>query len=97
MFRITSYNVCYTKLLRTDTNGTSSNNADEGIQPVEEAIWINFLTTNDINSFAIGIGTGLPANAQTVLDPIAYNGEGTGTDQDAFVITDMNELRNNFV
>ena len=76
----------------SDTNGTANNNNDEGIQAAEEAIWTNFLNTNDIKSYALGIGTGLPANAQTLLNPIAYDGTGTGTNTNASIVTDMAQL-----
>ena len=49
----------------------------DGIQPGEENFWINnFLKTNHIDSFALGIGSGATA---TELNPIAYDGRGAGT------------------
>jgi T1SS-143 domain-containing protein len=72
----------------TDTNATGNNNADEGIQAAEEAIWRNFLSTNDITSFAMGMGTAVNV-AQ--LNPIAYNG-ATDTDTNGMVVTNWSAL-----
>ncbi|MCG8425938.1 MAG: VWA domain-containing protein, partial [Chromatiales bacterium] len=67
----------------------------------EESNWETFLTNNGINSFSIGVGSGV---SQTYLDPLAYNGsvdtngDGTpdGTETNATVVTDLSQL-NNFV
>jgi len=66
----------------TDDNGTGT----DGIVGNEETAWVNFLTTNEINSYALGIGTGITSAAP--LDPIAYNGQSTA-DQDAVLVTDF--------
>jgi hypothetical protein len=49
--------------------------------------WKSFLSTNQITSYALGMGSG----RQSDLDPIAYNGI-TNTDLDGQVITDFNKL-----
>ncbi|MEA5475617.1 VWA domain-containing protein [Synechococcus sp. CCY9201] len=67
---------------------TTNTNSNDGISASEMADWQDFLAANDINAFAIGVGSG--ATAET-LDPIAYNGL-TGTDTDSIVVTDLNEL-----
>jgi len=76
----------------TDTNATRYADADEGIQAEEQIIWEAFLNDNEINSYAVGVGTGLPNNALDILNPIAYNGEGTGSDTNALVVTDFTQL-----
>ena len=66
----------------TQTNGTGS----LGIIGNEETVWTDFLIANEINSFALGIGTGI--TDATPLDPIAYNGQGAAN-QDAVLVTDF--------
>ncbi|PHM16795.1 MAG: hypothetical protein CJD30_09850, partial [Sulfuricurvum sp. PD_MW2] len=75
----------------TDSSSNYSGSADNGIQTAEETIWKNFLNNNDVQAYSIGIGTGLPANAQTILNPIAYNGQ-ISTDTNAIIVTDMSQL-----
>ncbi|WP_141352285.1 VCBS domain-containing protein, partial [Zoogloea ramigera] len=58
------------------------------VSPSEEASWKSFLTTNQITSFALGMGSNAD---QGPLDPIAYDGI-TNTDLDSQVITDFNKL-----
>ena len=62
-------------------DGVDSNarQGDEGIQAGEEQIWVDFLNTNNIESFAVAFGAGV-ADAQSV-NPIAYDGfRGVNTD-----------------
>ncbi|TWD76141.1 VCBS repeat-containing protein [Variovorax beijingensis] len=73
------------------TNGSNSNTADRGIQAAEETIWKDFLSTHQINSFALGLGSSLNAAAQAFIDPIAYNGN-TGTNTNGQIITDTSQL-----
>jgi T1SS-143 domain-containing protein len=63
---------------------------DEGIQSGEEATWKNFLATNGINSYALGVGAGV-TTAQTALDPIAYNGK-TGTNTNGVIVDAFSKL-----
>jgi hypothetical protein len=72
-------------------NSSNSSTADRGIQAGEEAIWTNFLSTHQINSFALGLGSSLNAEAQAFIDPIAYNGN-TGTNTNGQIITDTSQL-----
>ncbi|ATA55831.1 hypothetical protein CKY39_23300 [Variovorax boronicumulans] len=72
-------------------NSSSSNAADKGIQAAEEAIWKTFLTTNHINSFALGLGSSLGPTEQAYIDPIAYNGN-TGTNTNGKIVTDTSQL-----
>ena len=57
------------------TNGTGfdQSGTDVGIQAAEEALWRTFLENNQVKSFAIAFGAGVP-NTQ-YLDPIAYDGQ----------------------
>ncbi|MFL9691236.1 DUF5801 repeats-in-toxin domain-containing protein, partial [Aeromonas veronii] len=50
--------------------------------------WADFLTANNINSFALGMGSGA---TQSALDPIAYNGV-SGANTTAVVVTDFSQL-----
>ena len=58
----------------------------------ELAEWLNFVNANDIVSFAIGLGSSATG---TYLDPLAYDGRGTGsgTDTDALIVTNLNQLQ----
>ena len=70
-------------LLNVDGGAT-----DTGINAAEETLWKNFLTTNSINAFAFGLGTGVTtAN----MDPVAYNGV-TNTNQNSTVVADLSTL-----
>ena len=62
----------------------------EELGPGEEAIWTTFLNNNDINSFAIGMGTGI--TDVTKLDPVAYDGRGAGTNTNGLIVTDLAQL-----
>ena len=73
-------------------SGTLTQN---GIQPAEENFWINnFLKTNHIDSFALGIGSGATT---AELNPIAYDGRGAGTNTNGIVVTDLSQLINTLV
>jgi len=72
----------------TDGEPTANNNGTNGIQPAEETTWINFLETNDVNSFAYGMGTGA---SQTNMDPVAYDAT-TDTNTNAVVVANVSEL-----
>ncbi|MEH2588349.1 DUF5801 repeats-in-toxin domain-containing protein [Bradyrhizobium sp. AZCC 1721] len=52
--------------------------------------WVNFVNANDVVSYAIGLGSSAPS---TYLDPLAYDGTGAGTDTDALIVTDLNQLQ----
>ncbi|WP_241778229.1 type I secretion C-terminal target domain-containing protein [Aeromonas salmonicida] len=67
-----------------DVSGTGSS----GINTAEQAAWEAFLNSNDINAYALGMGTGATAGA---LAPIAYNGS-TGQQQLAIIVTDLSQL-----
>ena len=60
-----------------------------GISPGEEAGWTSFVNSNDINAYAYGMGGGVSPSA---LNPLAYDGRGAGTNRDAEVITDLDQL-----
>ncbi|MDQ0026868.1 VCBS repeat-containing protein [Variovorax paradoxus] len=72
-------------------NSSNSSTADRGIQAGEETIWTNFLSTHQINSFALGLGSSLNAEAQAFIDPIAYNGN-TGANTNGQIVTDTSQL-----
>ena len=58
--------------------------------------WINFVNANDIVSDAIGLGASAP---DSYLDPLAYDGRGTGsgTDTDALIVTNLNQLQSTLI
>jgi Ca2+-binding RTX toxin-like protein len=64
---------------------------DAGIQAAEETIWTNFLTTNQIKAFALGIGDGLTSTDQSFLNPVAYNGV-TASNMDAIMVPNVANL-----
>ncbi|MGE3969177.1 MAG: VWA domain-containing protein, partial [Dongiaceae bacterium] len=72
---------------------TIGSNLGDGIQPAEENVWEQFLRDNDINAFAIGIGTGITVSN---LNPVAYDGvleqERNGTQ-----VSDLNDLQQTLV
>ncbi len=71
------------QLVNSDGGGS-----DSGIQTAEQTLWTNFLSANDINAFAIGLGTGVTvAN----MSPVAYDGIND-QERDAISVTDMSTL-----
>ncbi|MCV9921826.1 retention module-containing protein [Pseudomonas sp. BT-42-2] len=56
--------------------------------PVRETSWENFLDSNGIKSYAIGMGTGVN---ETNLNPLAYDGT-SHTDTNSVVVTDLSQL-----
>ncbi|TAK90060.1 MAG: type I secretion C-terminal target domain-containing protein, partial [Burkholderiaceae bacterium] len=67
-----------------EDNGTGS----IGIVGPEITAWQNFLDTNLINAFAIGMGAGATTST---MDPVAYNGI-QHQDANAIVVTDMGQF-----
>ena len=66
----------------TDWDGSGPLTSQNGIQAGEEALWVNFLNANQINSMAYGMGTGASlAN----MNPVAHNGM-TQTNSNAIVV-----------
>ncbi len=59
-----------------------------GVSASEEATWTTFLNTNHIDSFALGVGSGV---TQSALDPLAFNGQ-TNTNTNSIVVTDLSQL-----
>ena len=70
------------------TDGQPSKGKDLGVS--DEAKWESFLTTNAIDSYAIGTGT-LTAQYVANIEPIAYNGI-TGKEQPAVTLGTNAEL-----
>ncbi|MGF6319279.1 retention module-containing protein [Pseudomonas frederiksbergensis] len=67
----------------------SDGKPNEGdIGPADEAALKAFLDANDINNYAIGLGSGVSNDS---LDPVAYDGS-THTDTNAVLVTDLNQL-----
>jgi hypothetical protein len=64
-------------------------NGDDGIDSDEEDDWIGFLGNFDIKAHAVGLG---PNVSTTDLNPIAYNGIGSGADSDAIIVSNLNQL-----
>lgn len=60
----------------------------DGIDAMEEAAWLSFLQTHQINSYAIGLGADLNS---FFLDPLAYDGQAA-VDRDAVVVTEWAQL-----
>jgi uncharacterized protein YegL len=67
---------------------TTQTNLGDGIDTTEEASWNSFLNSNQINAFAIGLGSGV---AQTYLNPVAYNGQ-FALNKDGIVVSNLNQL-----
>ncbi|WP_181418756.1 DUF5801 repeats-in-toxin domain-containing protein [Aquipseudomonas alcaligenes] len=65
--------------------GTGAN----GINAPEEVAWETFLNTNDIKTFALGMGG---AADQAQLNPVAYDGFGAGAEMNGVVVTDLSQL-----
>uniref|UniRef100_UPI003B9F7214 DUF5801 repeats-in-toxin domain-containing protein n=2 Tax=Aeromonas enteropelogenes TaxID=29489 RepID=UPI003B9F7214 len=59
-----------------------------GISSSEETVWKNFLNSNDMVSYAIGVGSGVSSSA---LNPIAWNGKD-GTEIGGLVVTSESDL-----
>ncbi len=74
------------------TNGSGSNQdgGDTGIQANEEILWKNFLTANQIDSFALGVG-GVTATQRTFLDPIAFDGRAVA-ERNGVVVSAFSQL-----
>ncbi len=66
------------------------NPASAGIDGAEETVWEGFLTTNDIVSFALGMGGDVNAAA---LNPVAYDGV-TPAEANATIVDDFADLSN---
>src|SRR5436305_10225408 len=67
-------------------SGPGSDNVN-GISGQQQTDWESFLSKNDVNAFAIGVGTDAVAGA---LTPVAYDGS-TGTDPagNTIVVTNL--------
>ncbi|WP_151117900.1 Calx-beta domain-containing protein [Hypericibacter adhaerens] len=61
---------------------------ENGINANEESAWIQFLKDNDINSYAIGIGTGITVSN---LNPVAYNG-AVESNTNGAQVSDLSQL-----
>ncbi|MCF6207110.1 MAG: Ig-like domain-containing protein, partial [Sulfurovum sp.] len=72
----------------TDGDPTENENGTDGIQTDEEAAWIDFLNSSDINAYAYALGTG--ANV-TNIDPIAYDGT-SATDKNGILVENESDL-----
>ena len=71
-------------------SGDRNFSTDVGIQSAEESEWKNFLNTNQIKSYAIGVGTTVTLDD---LNPIAYDGQAQ-QDSTAVLVNDINQLGN---
>ena len=79
----------------TDWPQIAGNQTTSGIQANEQAFWESFLTTNNIISFAIGVGSGVTT---TNLDPIAFDpAPGTQPADTPIVVTDLSQLAGTLV
>ncbi|WP_326490132.1 DUF5801 repeats-in-toxin domain-containing protein, partial [Aeromonas rivipollensis] len=75
----------------TVPDGANSLGDGDGISAANEKDWTDFLTANNINSFALGMGSGA---TQSALNPIAYNGVSGASPANttAVVVTDFSQL-----
>ena len=73
------------------TQGGSANSV--GVTGQEVGQWTDYLMTNNINSYAVGFGSGLEANDRQLLDPLAFNGSN-GEERLGQIVTDANSLKN---
>ena len=79
-------------------NAGSGHDDDEGIQVAEEVIWIDFLKANDINSFALGIGSNITSSelypiAYSPINDIAYDPlNDTDDNSNVIMVTNINDL-----
>ena len=71
-----------------NSGSTTDTGLGDGIDAAEEAAWVGFLQGNDIESYSIGLGTGV---SSTHLNPIAYDGIDD-TNSNAILVTDLNTL-----
>ncbi|WP_045476678.1 retention module-containing protein [Serpentinimonas barnesii] len=73
---------------------TAATTDDSGIGTQEQARWEAFLRTNDIKSFALGMGAGLVVNSGEIddeLDPIAFDGIAE-QNLSPIAVTDLSQL-----
>ena len=65
----------------SDGQPTSGDEISGGLNTGRQGTWTSFLNTNDIDSFALGMGSASNQPAfQAALNPIAFDGRGAGTD-----------------
>jgi VCBS repeat-containing protein len=74
----------------SDGEPSAQHGVDSGLQQD----WENFLTSNDIVSFALGISDGSPGEEN--LAPIAYDG-ASETDLEPIIVTDLDQLEDTLV
>ena len=91
--KLTGSNVQNVAYFLSDGQPTSGDGISGGLNTGRQGAWTSFLNTNDINSFALGMGSASNQPAfQAALNPIAFDGRGAGTDTNAIVVTDLNQL-----
>ena len=74
----------------TNPGNQTNTNLGDGIDTTEEVAWINFLSANQINSLAYGMGPTSTSFTQ-YMDPIAYNGK-TGSNANSIAVPDSTDL-----
>ena len=91
--KLTGSNVQNVAYFLSDGQPTSGDEVSGGLNTGRQGTWTSFLNTNDIDSFALGMGSASNQPAfQAALNPIAFDGRGAGTDTNATVVTDLNQL-----
>ena len=91
--KLTGSNVQNVAYFLSDGQPTSGDEISGGLNTGRQGTWTSFLNTNDIDSFALGMGSASNQPAfQAALNPIAFDGRGAGTDTNATVVTDLNQL-----
>jgi Ca2+-binding RTX toxin-like protein len=73
---------------KTHSAPPKARSGGDGIDSDEESDWKDFLNTQDIVSYAIGVGTGA---SQGALDPVAWDGKNA-TELDGIVVTQESDL-----
>ena len=72
------------------TGAFNQTDSDLGIQGSEETTWTNFLVGQNLQSYAIGIGTGITTGA-AALAPVAYDGQAQ-ENRNGQIVTDFAQL-----
>jgi hypothetical protein len=91
--KLTGSNVQNVAYFLSDGQPSSGDGITGDLNTGRQGAWTSFLNTNDIDSFALGMGTASNQAAfQAALNPIAFDGRGAGTDSNAIVVTDLNQL-----
>ena len=73
-------------------NEANPGDGNPGLNGTQLTQWINYLNTNDVNGYAVGLGAPNGSAMDAALDVVAYNGQGAGTDTQSINVTDPASL-----